>query len=77
MKGDATWGDFVVDFKEYSKSFSLTPAVWAKICTDALRHKKDPLLAITLDGSTRLAVIELSVLEQLVEDAWKCRDLCE
>jgi len=44
-KGDATWENFTVDFKEYPKGFT-----------------------INQDKKTRLAIIELSLLEQLLED---------
>jgi hypothetical protein len=30
-KGDATWENFVVDFKEVGKSFTLNKDVWAKL----------------------------------------------
>ena len=71
-KGDATWKNFVVDFKEYSKSFSINKTVWAKACTDALKNNADPAIVVILgeDGEpkTRLAIIELAILEQLLED---------
>lgn len=71
-KGDATWKNFVVDFKEYSKSFSINKDVWAKACTDALKNNADPAIVVILgkDGEpkTRLAIIELAILEQLLED---------
>ncbi len=68
-KGDAVWNRFTVDIKEFTNSFSLSRAVWAKICTDSLKRRgTDPMLLVVLDGQTRLAVIELSVLEELLED---------
>ena len=36
-KGDASWNNFVLDFKECSKSFTLNQDVWAKATTDALK----------------------------------------
>jgi hypothetical protein len=71
-KGDATWNNYVVDIKEYSKSFSLSQDVWAKVVTDALKvdKSKSPALIVVLgEGSrkTRLAVVELSELERLIE----------
>ena len=69
QKGDSFWGRFTVDVKEFTNSFSLSRAVWAKICTDSLKNKgTDPMLLVVLDGQTRLAVIELAVLEQLLEE---------
>ena len=69
IKGDFTWYDFVGDVKETAKSFTLNKDVWGKICGDALSHRgKDPLLLVVLDGQTRLAIVELEVLEQLLEE---------
>jgi outer membrane phospholipase A len=70
QKGDASWRQFVIDFKEVGKSFTINKEVWAKATTDAIRNKKDPAIVIVLgEGSSkvRLAVIELSILEQLTE----------
>jgi hypothetical protein len=69
-KGDATWHNFVVDFKEVGKSFTLNTTVWAKAVTDALKSNADPAIVVVLGESpkTRLAVIELSLLEQLLEE---------
>lgn len=69
-KGDATWHNFVVDFKEVGKSFTLNKDVWAKATTDALRSNADPAIVVVLGetSKTRLAVIELSLLEQLLEE---------
>ena len=71
QKGDATWRNFVVDFKEVGKSFTLNKDVWAKAVTDAIKKNMDPALIVVLGEGTqkvRLAIIELDMLEQLVED---------
>ncbi len=71
QKGDASWGQFVIDFKEVGKSFTLNKEVWAKATTDAIRNGKDPAIVVVLgegNSKVRLAVIELAVLEQLTED---------
>jgi hypothetical protein len=71
-KGDATWYNFCVDFKEFGKSFTLNKEVWAKACTDAIKNNLDPAIIVVIgEGSskTRLAVIELDLLEQLLEEA--------
>lgn len=74
QKGDAQWNDFVVDYKEYEKSISITQDIWAKICTDTFKvdRNKFPVLKLILgrESKTRLAVIEWSLLEELVE-AWQ------
>jgi len=70
-KGDATWHNFCVDFKEVGKSFTINKDVWAKATTDAIKNKLDPAIVVVLgDGEqkTRLAVVELSLLEQMIED---------
>lgn len=70
-KGDATWESFTVDFKEVGKSFTLNKEVWAKATTDAIRNGNDPAIVVVLGDSgikTRLAIIEMSILEQLIGD---------
>jgi hypothetical protein len=71
QKGDGILGSFVVDVKEYSKSYSISQDTWAKICTDALKHEKDknPVIQLVLgNGSVvRLAVVEWSLFEQMRE----------
>ena len=71
QKGDARWHTFIVDFKEFSKTFSLSKSVWAKASTDAVRQGSDPLIIVVLgeegEPKTRLAVIELALLEQILE----------
>jgi len=69
-KGDASWENFVIDFKEVGKSFTLNKDVWAKAVTDALKSNADPAIVVVLGETqkTRLAVIELSLLEQLLEE---------
>jgi hypothetical protein len=70
-KGDATWHNFILDFKEVGKSFTLNRDVWAKATTDALRSNADPAIVVVIGDSghkTRLAIIEMAVLEQLIEE---------
>lgn len=72
-KADGTLGNFIIDVKEYSKSFSLSQNVWAKIVTDSLRvdKSKSPAIIVVLgegNRKTRLAVIELSELERLINN---------
>ncbi len=70
-KGDASWHNFVIDFKEVGKSFTLNRDVWAKAVTDALKSNADPAIVVVLGETgrkTRLAVIEMDLLEQLLEE---------
>lgn len=69
-KGDASWEGFTIDFKEVGKSFTLNKEVWAKATTDAIRNNNDPAIVVVLGDSgikTRLAIIEMSILEQLID----------
>ena len=74
LKGDALWQGFVVDYKESAKSVVVSKEMWAKICTDTFKVSRSyyPVLKLVIgeDSKTRLAVIEWSLLEQLVEK-WK------
>ncbi len=68
-KGDATWENFTVDFKENSKSFTLNKDVWAKATTDAIRNGNDPIIIVILGENgvkTRLGIIEVEVLEEIL-----------
>lgn len=72
QKGDSTWNGFVVDYKEYSKSISISQENWAKICTDTFKVSRSahPLLKLILgEGGhkTRLAVVEWALFEEMVE----------
>jgi outer membrane phospholipase A len=70
-KGDATWENFTVDFKEYPKGFTVNQDNWAKAVTDAMKNGNDPAIVVVLgegNNKVRLAIIELSLLEQLIED---------
>lgn len=70
-KGDASWENFTVDFKEVGKSFTLNKDVWAKASTDAIRNGNDPAIVVIIGEEgikTRLAIIELSLLDQILND---------
>lgn len=68
-KGDATWNNFTIDFKEVSKSFTINQDVWAKAVTDAIKNNNDPAIVIILgkdNKKVRLAILEFSILEELI-----------
>jgi hypothetical protein len=70
-KGDATWKNFTVDFKENKKSFTLNQDVWAKATTDAIKNNNDPAIVVVLgegNRKTRLAIIELDLLDSLIDE---------
>ena len=69
-KGDATWNNFTVDFKEVGKSFTLNQKVWAKAVTDAIKNNNDPAIIVVIGEGTnkvRRAITELAILEQFVD----------
>ena len=73
-KGDATWRNFVVDFKESAKSFTINQDVWAKAVTDSIKAgtDKSPAIVVILgegNKKTRLAIIEFDLLDQLTWEA--------
>jgi hypothetical protein len=71
QKGDASWKNFCVDYKEVSKSFTLNAPTWAKATTDAIKNHKDPMILVILGEGTkkvRLAIIEMDILEGMVEE---------
>lgn len=68
-KGDATWKNFTVDFKECSKSFTLNKDVWAKAVTDAIRNGNDPAILVILgegNSKIRLMITEFAMIEQII-----------
>lgn len=74
IKGDGSLDEFIVDVKEYNKSYTISLDSWAKICTDAMSvdRKKSPMLQLVLrDGgrTIRLSVVEWSIQEDLIERA--------
>jgi hypothetical protein len=74
VKGDGSLDEFVVDVKEYNKSFTISVDAWAKICTDTMKvdRSKSPMLQLVLrdgDRTIRLCVVEWSIEEDLIERA--------
>ena len=73
QKGDATLGPFLVDIKEFEKTFGLSKSVWQKISKDAVHENLEPSLKVILgnnkDGFTRLWVVHDHMFEEMLE-AW-------
>lgn len=62
-KGDGVLDDrWIVDVKEYAKSFSLSTTSWGKVCTDAAKSNKSPLLSVALGpaGGKRVRVVVIA-----------------
>lgn len=69
-KGDASWENFTIDFKEVGKSFTLNKDVWAKASTDAIKNNNDPAIVVVIgegNQKIRLAIVEMSILQQLID----------
>ncbi|AXH49210.1 Holliday junction resolvase [Streptomyces phage Blueeyedbeauty] len=79
-KGDAILEPFLVDYKEYNKTFGVSKEFWAKISTDAINNgRRQPALKLVIRDSddpesrtpkTRLWVIGDSMFHEMLE-AWK------
>ena len=73
QKADGNLDRYIVEVKEYSKSFSINRDIWAKICTDTLKTdpEKSPVIMLVLGDEThrkiRLAIIEWNEFEYLRE----------
>lgn len=73
QKGDARLDIFTVDYKEFSKTFSLSRSVWAKVCTDAMRNgRTEPALKVILgEGNQKIRL--WVVAEHIMEDYIRLR----
>jgi hypothetical protein len=79
-KGDAILEPFLVDYKEYNKTFGVSKEFWAKISTDAINNgRRQPALKLVIRDDddpesktpkTRLWVIGDSMFHEMLE-AWK------
>ena len=69
-KGDGSLDEFVVDVKEYNKSFTISVDNWAKICTDTFKVNRNmhPALKVIIgeDSKVRLGIVEWAMLEELI-----------
>ena len=74
QKGDAIIDDmFLVDYKEYARSYGVSIETWGKICTDAQRSGNlEPTLKLVLGTGmkkVRLFVIRESLFNEM-KQAW-------
>ena len=70
-KGDATWHNFTIDFKECSKSFTINKDVWSKAVTDSIKNNNDPAILLVLgegNQKIRLIITEFELMKQIKED---------
>lgn len=71
-KGDGVLGPFIVDVKEAKNSFTYKREVWAKICSDAIKHGKEPALLVAIGENretVRTWIIGDTMFKQML-DAW-------
>lgn len=82
-KADAILEPFVIDYKEYTESFSVSRTNWAKLQRDAwTAGRREPAFKLVLgeEGKKeklRLWVISDAMLHELLETYWKYEDLKE
>lgn len=75
FKGDAVLEPFLIDIKEYDKSFSVSRDNWAKLSSDAIQNKRrQPMFYLALGGPdetpVRLWVISDTMGQEMLE-AWR------
>ena len=69
-KGDATMGEFIIDYKHNGKTFTLTRDAWVKLRKDAWNSNyKHPLISVVLgeDSDVKVGIIEWHLLKELIE----------
>jgi hypothetical protein len=75
-KGDATLSCFLIDYKEYDESFSVSRTNWAKLQSDAFRaQQRQPAFRLVLGSKEenhklRLWVISDNMFKEML-DAWE------
>lgn len=74
-KGDCTFGPFLLDIKEYSKSYTVSLSSWAKISTDAIKRgdgSQPGLFLVLSDGkiTQRVVVVGEKMWREMLE-AWE------
>ena len=70
-KGDATLGDFVLDYKHNGASFTLTRKNWIKMRKDAWNSNyKYPCISVVLgeDSDVKVAIIDWDLFKQLIDE---------
>lgn len=71
-KGDGILEPFLVDVKEAKSSFTFSKKIWSKVCSDAIKHGKEPALLIAVGenrDTVRTWIIGDTMFKQML-DAW-------
>jgi len=71
-KGDAVLEPFVLDYKEYAKSFAVSVDNWSKATTDAWKNRqREPAFKLVLGGDSPVRVFVVSDrMFHEMRDAW-------
>ena len=85
MKGDAVLGRFLLDYKDYTNSFSISLSNLHKHARDAWKSdRKVPAQVVTInpkagssDRAMKVAVIPWNVFQGLLETERKYEELCK
>lgn len=65
-KGDATLGRYLVDYKHYAKSFTLSSEAWNKHAKDAWKDNyREPLIILKFADGTKLAIVDWNIFKEL------------
>lgn len=70
-KGDATLGQFVVDYKHNGSTYTLTKEAWVKMRKDSFRSNyKHPCISVVLgqDSDVKVAIIDWELFRHLILD---------
>lgn len=69
-KGDAILEPFLLDYKEYTTSFSVSETAWNKHKKDSWNeHQRFPAFGLVLNKDTRLAIIDWDMFMEM-RQAW-------
>jgi hypothetical protein len=71
-KGDASFHEFLLDYKHNGSTFTLTRNAWIKMRKDAWNTAyKHPCISVVLgeDSDVKVAIIEWHVFKELIKDS--------
>lgn len=68
LKGDAVLGRFLIDYKHYTGSFSITMKNWKKHAKDAWNsNRRHPLIKVVLNDDTELAIVDWHMFKDMLD----------
>lgn len=64
MKGDAVLHPFLIDWKEFNKSYTLNVKAWRKHASDAWEQSnREAMIVLNLDGELTLAILDFETVK--------------